>query len=314
MSKTVFSIAYDGPALRDGVMDVRELAPALLAAGQLFDAANTVLNGDRAKVKVNVKATDIGSFEVLLELDQTTVKQIIELFSGDAITAALNLRELIVGGIAGGYGLFWLVRKLRGRSPDKLEKIDDEHVRVTIGDESFVVPMKLLRLYENIAVRSALQGLIEKPLKQDGVDTFRAGYDSYHETIDIEDSEYFGHIEEQDEILVDETRRAAFSIISLAFKEDNKWRLFDGNATISALIQDEGFLNRVNTNQISFSKGDVLMCDVKMTQTRGRDGLKAEYIVEHIVEYKPALRQNNYEITGRSPPRRSIITSEQNST
>lgn len=46
MSQTTFSIAYDGPLLHDGGMDVRDLAPALLSAGQLFDAANAVLNGE----------------------------------------------------------------------------------------------------------------------------------------------------------------------------------------------------------------------------------------------------------------------------
>jgi len=36
--------------------------------------------------------------------------------------------------------------------------------------------------------------------------------------------------------------RAAFSIISLAFKDDNKWSVYDGNTPISALICPEGLL------------------------------------------------------------------------
>jgi hypothetical protein len=68
MSRASFTIAYDGPALRDGAMDVRDLAPALLAVGQLFDAANTVLNQNEARVNVNVTATGDGSFEIFFEV------------------------------------------------------------------------------------------------------------------------------------------------------------------------------------------------------------------------------------------------------
>ena len=57
MSQTSFSIAYDGPAVESGSMDVRDLAPALLALGQLFDAANSVLNDERTTISVNVQAT-----------------------------------------------------------------------------------------------------------------------------------------------------------------------------------------------------------------------------------------------------------------
>ena len=34
--------------------------------------------------------------------------------------------------------------------------------------------------------------------------------------------------------LTESTRRAAFSIVSLAFKEDNKWRLYNGNTQARA--------------------------------------------------------------------------------
>ena len=71
MSRATLTIAYDGPALRDHAMDVRDLAPAMLGLGQLFDAANSALNGDNAQIKVQVKATEPGCFQITFEVIQT---------------------------------------------------------------------------------------------------------------------------------------------------------------------------------------------------------------------------------------------------
>lgn len=81
--KAAFKIAYDGEALRDHSMNVRDLAPALLSLGKLFDAANLALNGDKATVNLQVKAHSAGSFEVALELFQSWGAQVSHFLAGD---------------------------------------------------------------------------------------------------------------------------------------------------------------------------------------------------------------------------------------
>jgi hypothetical protein len=76
-----------------------------------------VLNRDEATVTVNVKATGIGSFEISFEVVQKLASQITALFAGESVVAAVNLKEILIGG---GISLFWLIKKIRGRKPDKI--------------------------------------------------------------------------------------------------------------------------------------------------------------------------------------------------
>jgi hypothetical protein len=106
-----------------------------------------------------------------------------------------------------------------------------------------------VRLYQDLAVRSAAQKVVADPLRREGIETFEVKENKQPLlTVQKNEADYFEKPEIPPETLVETTRRAAFSIISLAFKEDNKWRLFDGNTQISALIEDESFLARVNAN------------------------------------------------------------------
>ena len=118
MSQATVSIAYDGPALADGAMDVRDLAPALLAAGQLVDAANSALNGDAARVKVQVRATGTGSFEITLQVIQSIGDHLISMLTSKEVTAAAVLATLIFGTPIKN-GLIWLIKVCRGRQPTK---------------------------------------------------------------------------------------------------------------------------------------------------------------------------------------------------
>ncbi len=273
-------------------MDVRDLAPALLGMGQLFDAANALLNGDAAKVRVQVKATEPGCFQITFDVIQSLGDHLITVLIGPKITAAANLIGLISGGVAGIGGLIWLIKKLKGGSPDKVEPLESEMVRLSFGDQHVDIPVQLLRLYQDVAVRTAAQRIIEEPLTKDGIDSFEI-----RENLKIiirvnqEEAIFFQKPQIPDEVLLDDVRRSAFSIISLAFKEDRKWRLNDGTNPINATIEDDEFLSRVDNNQVAFSKGDILICDVKVVQRRTDAGLKTDYTVIRVVEHIPAARQ-----------------------
>src|SRR5688500_11839084 len=52
MAETTFGVVYDGPALETGRMPVRDLAPALLALGQLFSEASRFVYPEQEPVSL----------------------------------------------------------------------------------------------------------------------------------------------------------------------------------------------------------------------------------------------------------------------
>lgn len=289
MTHAQFSVVYDGPALADHTIDVRDLAPALLAIGELFDAANSALNGDAVAIKVNVRAHEPGCFSIDLDVVQSIIQQGIALLAGDELAAAEKLRDWL---LAAGAGLMALIWRLRGRKPEKIERLENNMLRITADGQTFDVPLQLLRLYQDIAVRAAVERVVATPLESEGI-TSVAFVANGRTELRIEENQVFAYLAPhiEDHVLVDDVRRGAFSIISLAFKESNKWRLHDGQNQISATIADEDFMRRVDQNQVRFSKGDVLLCDVRVVQKQTSKGLTTDHIVVKVIEHRPAPRQ-----------------------
>ncbi len=294
-SENEFKIQYDGEALKDHRMDVRDLAPALLSIAELFEESNRVINGNRTNLSVEIIALQPGSFGVNFGFTQSFTSQAISFLAGDKVASILALKELIVGGTVVGIatvkGLYHLIRWLKGRKPNHIEDLKNGYVKIIFNSETFIFPSRVLELYQEISIRKAVEGSL-KPLLKDGVDIFEIySNDRLVETIQAKEVEYFETPTLEDEKILEYEHESAYSIISLAFKEDNKWRLHDGSSTISVSVKDQYFLKKVEQNQVAFSKGDILICKVKTTQWQTENGLRTEYDLLEVIEHKKAHRQ-----------------------
>jgi hypothetical protein len=291
-SSASFAIAFEGPGVEDGTIDVRDLAPALLALGTMVDAANRAIHGNQAPAHIKARAVSAGCFEVSLEVVIPAWEMVKGLLLSDDSRAAATLLAYL--GLVGGAGasVIALYRKLKGRRPDRVQRSGSE-VTVIIGADELVVPLDVLRLYQEVAVHRAMTNLLA-PLDSGRIERIefrRSAGAPAEQTITAADKPSFVLPEPEDETVVDDTHRMALSIRSLAFQEGNKWRLFDGQNVITASIEDKDFLSRVDSNEIRFAKSDILICSVQVIQKQTADGLKTEHIVKRVLEYKSAPTQ-----------------------
>ncbi|MEN5418302.1 hypothetical protein ABE543_03285 [Stenotrophomonas sp. TWI169] len=293
---TDFRVTYDGRALASHQMDARDLAPALMAMADLLDASVKALHGDKAKAKVNVRGSfQTGSFNIDFVTAVDLIKAIRDIFAGENATAIANTLA-ILGALGfvyakGRSSLASTLKWIRGRSVSQVTMTEEGRAVIKCDDEYLEVEQDVLILLRDRNVRRALDRVLA-PLDQDGIEVFAVGINQDIDLI-VLDSErmYFATPSGEDILLIEDVRTMAFSIVSLAFKEENKWRLSDGSSTISARILDQAFLAGVNTNDISFSKGDVLICEVKVTQWQTDSGAKTDYDVIKVLDHRRALTQ-----------------------
>lgn len=308
MAETNFSVNYKGPALEDGRMPVRDLAPALLALGELFTQASTIVYPDRPPVTLDIHATNKGSFDVdlILHALDGAWGATEQLFGSDGVTALVNLKEIILGG-SGAYGgsvcLLKLFQLLRGRKIESEEEIAVETssptpitaVRLGVEGTTLDVPTDVLSLYKQVNVRRSAHQVV-KPLGKDGIDRFEATTEeAVTVSVGKDDLPGFEVIDrpEEEEELQDTKRETTLQIAGIFWGA--KWMFTEGTGGSSfyATIEDETFLSDISKGIEAFRQGDLLECELRMQQKKVGSDLKAEYKIVKVKRHIAATEQLN---------------------
>ncbi len=94
-----------------------------------------------------------------------------------------------------------------------------------------------------------------------------------------------------DEIVSDLTHEMAMAIVRLSFRDRNVWHFSQGEAELSAEIQDKAFLERMHARAVAFADGDVVRANVRTTVIRKGRELTTRFRVLEVLEIIPPPRQ-----------------------
>jgi hypothetical protein len=259
-------------------MDVRDLAPALIAVGDLCSRANRVLNGSKAAIEVRVQTGfKPGSFTVDLTVAQAVLEQAKALLLSDNVTAALQLAGLLGLASTGFVNLIRLIKWLRGRKPESVTTLETGEVRIIVRivavhrievdfqdmvrEVEFIdVPQEVAKLYNDPGVRAAAQQIVA-PLEKPGIEVFEVRDPDNRtaiERVTREDLPAFAAIAPAEKRITGSEFETVLQIVKPSFDENLKWTFFDGNSNFFADIEDDEFFGEVQRRERKFAKGDLL--------------------------------------------------------
>lgn len=171
------TIRYDGAALANHEIDVRDLAPALIALADIVQIANRKFNDDRAEIRVLVNAdVEQRCFMIDISLVMSFLDHAKSFFDADRVKTAKEIADWLgiiagaAGTTAGGIWTVWKLLSGRDRKNFQIE-IEGDIVAITTPDGNKV---KVARETYALATDKDVQArgrTILKPLEQPGYES-----------------------------------------------------------------------------------------------------------------------------------------------
>ena len=279
-------------------MDVRQLAPALLAIGDLFERSNALLNENRAHVSVRVTAAERGSFILHIDLWQTVAEQVKALIGHVDVATINTIIDSLFGKAAGTISVFQLIRLLRGKRAKRKSVLQNGNVQLELPDGTTAeAKPETVTLYEDQRIRQDAADAI-KPLGAEGIDSLevRRGQEVL-ENVSKPEIESFQKAAEKPDYRDTEPKltanaRRAVEIIKPSFADDLVWTVSGGDGErFTAKMVDPDFQSRVDSGDVFFKKGDIAIVEVTTKSWVVNGRLHSEHEITKVQSFEHGTDQ-----------------------
>lgn len=286
-ARTEFLLAYDGPAVRDGSMAVRALAPALLALGELVHQINNDITPEGPTVTLDIRAFGRASFDVWLMVGQGAAT----LFATDPVTALNNLIGITAGTID-------LIAKIRGRTiAERVSSPAGTTILRFPDGTSLEAPSQCVRQIDRTVIRGLAREFVH-PLRADGIEVTRIAFgEATLAEVSQDEVDAFEPQPQPGTPLGSTTATLTLNIATAAFQEENQWRLSEGGRTDYYIIEDEDFLAAVHQRREPFRKGDTLTAVVRFEQSQDAEGtVHTKRVIERVLRHDSNTQEDRLPI------------------
>ena len=278
-------LRYRGPSVDDGTMNVYDVAKNMVAFSDYVVGATHKVYGEGVEIRAEVNAFQQGSFMTDLVFHVVGIGTSFLAITpdvGSVVTAVKESLELFVF--------------LKGEAPSKVEHRDDRSVHVTNNNGNVIqVNIESLQVTLDEKTAKAAGVFIGEALSKPGVNKIEITSDGAKVARVTANEALFFHPITEETPLVEQTVKMGLVIEVPSFKERNKWIMWDGESSLRFAMEDADFISRIDSGE-AFRKGDILICDVRVTQTKSGGQLQIRRAVVKVHAHKPGEEQAALEI------------------
>ncbi|MDR2651639.1 MAG: hypothetical protein LBC68_04925 [Prevotellaceae bacterium] len=253
-----FKLKFDGEQHQ---IDANVLISSLIHTTTIIHEANKYLDSGK-KIEIKIKAPEKGSFLLDIELVETTIDAIKNIFASDFVQIGAVLISTLSG-------LITIKQFLKSKSPKNVEKGKEKTTITNQNGDIIHIDNAVFNIYEKSeVVQDALAQNFEALNNDPAITAFEITNSQDKSIVRVEKKDFPDLVFKSEEIQDDEritTEAATLNIVRLSFESELKWEFYFKGNKISAKIKDLAFQELINKGE-RFAKGDILEVELQIIQ------------------------------------------------